>query len=117
MSLSALISHIKKKVLGQLFKLRKIRRVITTKCAISILKQKVLPIFDYEGFMLYSINQADKFDLQVIQNDGLRTCYNVNNNKEENYMRMLNLLVDFIIPLIFLHVYMYRRTFWKNVVS
>ena len=49
-------------------------------CYLGILLDKymsLLPLFDYAGFMLYSINQSDKNDLQVLQNDALRTCYNV----------------------------------------
>ena len=77
MSLTGLVSMVKKNVISQLFKLRKIRRMITTKCAIDIYKQTILPLFDYPGFMLYSINQSDKNDLQTLQNDALRTCFNV----------------------------------------
>ena len=77
MSLTSLVSNVKKNVIAHLFKLRKLRRIITTDCALSIYKQTILPLFDYGGFMLYSINQSDKNDLQVLQNDALRTCYNV----------------------------------------
>ena len=77
MTLSDLVLAVKKNVVSQLFKLRKIRHMITTKCAIDIYKHTILPILDYAGFMLYSINQSDKNDLQILQNDALRTCYNV----------------------------------------
>ena len=77
MSLTSLLSNIKKSVLSKLFTLRKLRRYITEKCAIAIYKQTILPVFDYVGFMLISCNQSDRHDLQVIQNDALRTCYNV----------------------------------------
>ena len=60
-----------------MFKLRKLRSSITTFCAISIYKQTILPLFDYSGFLLHSINVSDRYDLQVIQNDALQTCYNV----------------------------------------
>ena len=43
----------------------------------SIYKQAILPLFDYAGFLLHSINISDRDDLQVIQNDALRTCYNI----------------------------------------
>ena len=36
-----------------------------------------MPLFDNAGFLLYSINASDRNDLQGIQNDALRTCYNV----------------------------------------
>ena len=77
MSLTHFVSDVKKKVTGQLFKLRKLRKMITPFCAISIYKQTILPFFDYCGFLLQSINVSDRSDLQVLQNDALRTCYNV----------------------------------------
>ena len=77
MTLSKLLSDIKKSVLNKLFNLRKLRFYINEKTSLSIYKQTVLPIFDYSGFMLISCNKSDRHDLQVIQNDALRTCYNV----------------------------------------
>ena len=71
MNLTSLLSDVKKNIMCQMFKLRKLRRMITTKCAISIYKQTVLPLFDYAGFMLHSTNVSDRNDLQVIQNDML----------------------------------------------
>ena len=44
---------------------------------ILIYKQTILPIFDYVSFMLVSHKKSDSHDLQFIQNDALRTCYNV----------------------------------------
>ena len=67
----------KKHVTGQLFELRKSRKMITNFCEVSIYRQTILPIFDYAGFLLHSINVLDRYDLQVIQNDTLRTCYDV----------------------------------------
>ena len=77
MSLSYLLTDVKKSVLSKLFTLRKIRMYITEKCALSIYKQAILPFFDYVGFMLISCNKSDRSDLQVIQNDALRTCFNI----------------------------------------
>ena len=51
--------------------------MITTECAISIYKQTVLPLLDYAVFLLHSCNVSDTDDLQVLQNDALRTCFNV----------------------------------------
>ena len=64
-------------VLNKLFLLRKPRRYITEKCAVSIYKQAILPFFDYVGFMLISCNKSDREDLQIIQNDALRCGYNI----------------------------------------
>ena len=46
-------------------------------CALTIYKQTVLPLLDYAGFMLLSANISDNYDLQVLQNNALRICYNV----------------------------------------
>ena len=40
-------------------------------------KQTILPISDYPGFILIACNKSDRHDLQVIQNDAFRTCFNV----------------------------------------
>ena len=68
---------VKKTVLNRLFNQRKLRKYITEQSAIAIYKQTILSVFDYAGFMLISCNKSDREDLQVIQNDALRTCYNV----------------------------------------
>ena len=49
------------------------------KCEAFILvyKQTILPIFDYVGFLLISLNNSDKYDLHVIQNDALRFCKSI----------------------------------------
>ena len=67
MNLTCLISDVKKRVTGQLFKLCKSRKMITTFCEVSIYRQTILHIFDYAGFLLHSINVLDRYDLQVIQ--------------------------------------------------
>ena len=77
MTLNGLLVDVKKSVLNKLFTLRKLRKYITEKCSISIYKQTNLPIFDYVGFLLIACNKSDRQDLQVLQNDALRTCYNV----------------------------------------
>ena len=77
MSLSPLISYVKKTVSNKIRTLVKIRKYITTNCALSIYKQTIFPLFDYAGFLLISCNKSDRGDLQVIQNNVLRTCYNV----------------------------------------
>ena len=77
MTLSNVLADIKKSVLNKLFILRKLRGQITEKCAITIYKQMILPIFDYVNFLLVACNKSDRHELQVIQNDALRTCFNV----------------------------------------
>ena len=58
MSLAALLTDVIKSVLNKLFILRKLRPYITEKCAISIYKQTILPLFDYVGFMIVSCNKG-----------------------------------------------------------
>ena len=91
MNLTSLLSDVKRNVSGHLFKLRKLRSKITTFCAISIYKQTVLPLFDYAGYLLHSANVSDRNDLQVLQNDALRTCYNV---RRRDRMSIKNLHVE-----------------------
>ena len=77
MALTPLVSHVKKMVSNKIKILVKIRKYITTKCALAIYKQTLLPLFDYAGFLLISCNKSDRDDLQVLQNNSLRICYNV----------------------------------------
>ena len=77
MTLSYYLSDTKETVMNRLFNLRKLRTYITEKSAVSIYKQTILPVLDYAGFMLISCNKSDRRDLQVIQNDALRTFYNI----------------------------------------
>ena len=69
MTLSPLISHINKVVSNKAKTLFKIRKYITTKCALAIYKQTILPLFDYTGFLIISCNRSDRKDLQIIQNN------------------------------------------------
>ena len=77
MDLTCLLSTVKKSVSNHLFKLRKLRKFITQDCAIIIYKQTILPLLDYSGFLINSCNISDRNELQVLQNDALRTCFNV----------------------------------------
>ena len=77
MDLTGLVSTVKKTVTNHLFKLRKIRKFINQESAVIIYKQTILPLLDYSGFLLNSCNVSDRGDLQILQNDALRTCYNV----------------------------------------
>ena len=77
MNLRPLLRDIKKKIINKIFLLRKIRRYINFETAILVYKQTILPILDYAGFMCLSLNVEDKKDLQIMQNDALRFCYNI----------------------------------------
>ena len=77
LTLIPLLKHVKKIVNNKLFALRKLRKYLTNQAAFLVYKQTIMPIFDYAGFMLISLNNSDKYDLQVIQNDALRFCKNI----------------------------------------
>ena len=88
MSLTSFLSDTKKTVMNRLYNFRKLRPYITEKSAVAIYKQTILPVFDFAGFMLISCNKSDRKDLQVIQNDALRTCYNVKRRDKFSIMKM-----------------------------
>ena len=77
MTLQPLFKNIKKRVNNKIFSLRKLRKYLDQNAAILVYKQTILPIFDYAGFMLISLNDGDKTELQVTQNDAQRYCKNV----------------------------------------
>ena len=77
MNLRPLLRDIKKKIINKIFLLRKIRRYTNFETAILVYKQTILPVLDYAGFMCLSLNVEDKKDLQIMQNDALRLCYNI----------------------------------------
>ena len=77
MTLQPLFKNIKKRVNNKIFSLRKLRKYLDQNAAILVYKQTILPILDYAGFMLISLNDGDKTELQVTQNDALRYCKDV----------------------------------------
>ena len=90
MTLNPLLKKLKRTVSSKIFSLDKIRNIITLKCALAIYKQTILPLFDYTGFTQMSLNVSDKNDLQTLQNNGLRTCYNVRLRDRVSIERMHN---------------------------
>ena len=74
MSLIPLVKNIKKRVNSRIFQLRKVRKYMNVHAAILVYKQTILPILDYSGFLLISVNDGVKHDLQIMQNDSLRFC-------------------------------------------
>ena len=77
MSLLPMLSKLKNIITCKIYSLVKIRDLITTKCALTIYKQTIMPLFDYSGFVSISCNVSDRLDLQKLQNSALRVCYNV----------------------------------------
>ena len=112
MNLTGLLSDIKKIVGNRLFNLRRLRYYITETSALAIYKQTILPVFDYAGFMLISCNKSDRYDLQIIQNDALRTCFNVkrrdrlsvsNMHKKSNLLSLEQRRTFQLLGLMYLH--------------
>ena len=58
----------------KIFLLSKLRYFIDKRAALLVYKQAILPYVDYAGFMLTSCNLGCKRDLQILQNNALRTC-------------------------------------------
>ena len=77
MTLLPLLTRLKNSITGKIYSLVKIRDLITTKCALAIYKQTILPLFDYSGFVTLSCNVSDRMDLQTLQNNALRVSFNV----------------------------------------
>ena len=77
MTLLPLLTRLKSIITGKIYSLVKIRNYITTKCALAIYKQTILPLFDYSGFVTISCNVSERNDLQTLQNNALRVCFNV----------------------------------------
>ena len=77
MTLVPLISKLKNIITNKIYSLVKIRDLITTKCALTIYKQIIMPLFDYSAFATISCNVSDRLDLQKLQNNALRVCFNV----------------------------------------
>ena len=88
MTLTNLLSDTKRIVSNRLFNLRKLRRYIAEKAAISIYKSTILPVFDYPGYVIISCNKSDRHDLQIMQNDALRTCFNVKRRDKLSISKM-----------------------------
>ena len=77
MTLMPLLTRLKNLIASKIYSLVKIRDFITFKCALTIYKQTILPLFDYSGFIIISCNVSDRKDLQTLQNNALRVCFNV----------------------------------------
>ena len=88
MTLTPLFTKIKKRVSNKIYMLSKIRNNIDIQCALTIYKQTMLPLLDYAGFLLISGNVFNRSDLQILQNDALRICFNVKLRDRVSVVRM-----------------------------
>ena len=90
MTLSPLFAKVKKSVSNKIYTLVKLRNTIDTNCAITIYKQTILPLLDYAGFLLISGNVSDRNELQTLQNNALRICFNVKLRDRMSIVQMHN---------------------------
>ena len=65
---------VKRKMENKIFVMSKIRKYIDNRTATLIYKQAVLPLVEYAGFVLVSCTIAQRYELQVLQNNALRLC-------------------------------------------
>ena len=93
MTFQPMLKQVKKTITNRLFNLRKIRKYITDKAAVSIYRQTIVPIIDYSGFVNITCCKSDQYDLQKIQNDILRVCYrsHLNDRIKISDLHMLSL--------------------------
>ena len=77
MTLSFMLTKVKNVISRKIYELVNIRDLITIQCALTIYKQTILPLFDYSGFVMISCNVSNRNDLQTLQNNALRVCFNV----------------------------------------
>ena len=71
-----------RKAAASIFKLAKLRYLLTEKASIMIYKQCILPIFDYCCFISDCANVTEIARLQIMQNQGLRICLRVKKRHE-----------------------------------
>ena len=75
-----------KSVSHKLFILRKIRYMINTKAALDVAKTMLCSIIDYGNIFLSSLNEAELNDLQILQNNAIRCCYQISDPRDEHIL-------------------------------
>ena len=89
--------------------------MLSKKASVDIVKTMICSIIDYGNMFIGSCNLQDLFDLQVLQNNALICCYNVNDP------RMMH--VDNLHTNANMHTIDYRREkqqilcIWRNIQS
>ena len=68
----------------KLYILRKVRPMLNTKAALDIVKTMICSIIDYGNIFIDTCTLQDLQDLQVLQNNALRCCYNVSDPRDEH---------------------------------
>ena len=60
--------------------------MINTKAALDVAKTMLCSIIDYGNIFLSSINEADLNDLQTLQNNAIRCCYQISDPRDEHIL-------------------------------
>ena len=82
LSFKPYIKQVKRAASYKLKLLRKIRKLLTEKAAVTIAKSMVIPVMDYGNMFLTGCNIDDLSDLDTIQNHALRCAYNIFNPQD-----------------------------------
>ena len=75
-----------KNVSHKLSILRKIRYMINIKAALDVTKTMLCSIIDYGNIFLSSIKEVDLNDLQTLQNNAIRCCYQISDPRDEHIL-------------------------------
>ena len=68
----------------KLYILRKVRPMLNAKAALDIVKTMICSIIDYGNIFIDTCTAQDLQDLQILQNNALRCCYNVSDPRDEH---------------------------------
>ena len=60
--------------------------MINTKAALDVAKTMLCSIIDYGNIFLSSINEAELNDLQILQNNAIRCCYQISDPRDEHIL-------------------------------
>ena len=77
-----------KNVSHKLFILRKIRYMINLKAALDVTKTMLCSIIDYGNIFLSTIKEVDLNDLQTLQNNAIRCCYQISDPRDEHILEL-----------------------------
>ena len=72
----------------KLFILRHIRKTITMQAALLVFKSIFLGVLDYGSIFLSSLPEHIKDDIQVLQNNALRSCLNIIDPRDVNVLEL-----------------------------
>ena len=97
MCMKGQFEYLFKLVNHKLFLLRTIRPCLTIKAAVDIARSMILSLIDHGNVFLTCCTQANRQELQTLQNKILRCCLNIEDPLDMNIIEMHNMLnLDFV---------------------